>query len=221
MCLSFLDPSISYDLNLTHLRPVCTMSFKNFREYLAWLYYQYLLITGIYVLEPWEKSIFNSILFSAIAMVVYTSYVFVPIHVRLALEFFSGIFGDQPQSTMALMNWRRQQFGLAPGRKKKKSSAHQSWNCLYLNGTFWKSEPYCLFLHPKPPWPYPMVLDTPQHLTFTLLMWKTLRKAFCFLFFVFFPVYLCFSGHTSCVSACYQGVLHERGTCGWYICMLP
>uniref|UniRef100_A0A3P8UH96 Serine palmitoyltransferase small subunit B n=1 Tax=Amphiprion percula TaxID=161767 RepID=A0A3P8UH96_AMPPE len=80
------------------------MNFKNLREYLAWLYYQYLLITGIYVLEPWEKSIFNSILFSAIAMVIYTSYVFIPIHVRLALEFFSGIFGGQPESTMALMN---------------------------------------------------------------------------------------------------------------------
>ncbi|XP_072314517.1 serine palmitoyltransferase small subunit B [Eucyclogobius newberryi] len=80
------------------------MTFKHLREYLAWLYYQYLLITGIYVLEPWEKSIFNSVLFFAIAMVIYTSYVFVPIHVRLALEFFSGIIGGQPESTMALMN---------------------------------------------------------------------------------------------------------------------
>lgn len=80
------------------------MSFKSLREYLCWLYYQYLLITGIYVLEPWEKSIFNSVLFSAIAMVIYTSYIFVPIHLRLALEFFSGVLGDQRQSTMALMN---------------------------------------------------------------------------------------------------------------------
>ncbi|XP_056297704.1 serine palmitoyltransferase small subunit B [Pseudoliparis swirei] len=79
------------------------MIFKSFREYLAWLYYQYLLITGIYVLEPWEKSIFSSILFSAIAMAIYTSYVFVPIHVRLALEFFSGISGVQPESTVARM----------------------------------------------------------------------------------------------------------------------
>ncbi|XP_062242592.1 serine palmitoyltransferase small subunit B [Platichthys flesus] len=80
------------------------MIFKNLREYLAWLYYQYLLITGIYVLEPWEKSIFNSILFSVIAMVIYTSYVFVPIHMHLALEFFSGVFGGQTKSTMTLMN---------------------------------------------------------------------------------------------------------------------
>lgn len=90
--------------NISGFSPGCKMSFKSLREYLAWLYYQYLLITGIYVLEPWEKSIFNSVLFSAIAMVIYTSYVFVPIHLRLALEFFSGIFGDQPKSIMALMN---------------------------------------------------------------------------------------------------------------------
>ncbi|KAM9319207.1 serine palmitoyltransferase small subunit B isoform 1-T1 [Pholidichthys leucotaenia] len=84
--------------------PACRMNFKNLREYLNWLYYQYLLITGIYVLEPWEKSIFNSVLFSAIGMVIYTSYVFVPIHVQQALEFFSGISSGQPESTMALMN---------------------------------------------------------------------------------------------------------------------
>uniref|UniRef100_A0A4W4FLA3 Serine palmitoyltransferase small subunit B n=1 Tax=Electrophorus electricus TaxID=8005 RepID=A0A4W4FLA3_ELEEL len=68
------------------------MDVKNLCDYLGWLYYQYLLITGIYVLEPWEKSIFNTVLFTMVAMVVYTSYVFVPIHVRLALEFFSGLF---------------------------------------------------------------------------------------------------------------------------------
>lgn len=92
------------DALAVHICPMCTMSIKNLQEYLAWLYYQYMLITCIYVLEPWEKSLFNLVLFSAIAMVVYTVYVFVPLHVRLALEFFSGIFGDQPQSAMALMN---------------------------------------------------------------------------------------------------------------------
>ncbi|KAI4888599.1 hypothetical protein NFI96_004398 [Prochilodus magdalenae] len=74
------------------------MDVKNMREYMGWLYYQYLLLTGIYVLEPWEKSIFNTVLFTMVAMVVYTSYVFVPIHVRLALEFFSGLCGEQPES---------------------------------------------------------------------------------------------------------------------------
>uniref|UniRef100_A0AAR2JU27 Serine palmitoyltransferase small subunit B n=1 Tax=Pygocentrus nattereri TaxID=42514 RepID=A0AAR2JU27_PYGNA len=62
------------------------MDVKNMREYMGWLYYQYLLITGIYVLEPWEKSIFNTVLFTMVAMVVYTSYVFVPIHIWCNFE---------------------------------------------------------------------------------------------------------------------------------------
>lgn len=77
---------------------------KTVREYVSWLYYQYLLITGIYVLEPWEKSIFNTVLFTMVAMVIYTSYVFVPIHVQLALEFFSGLVRGHSESTVALMS---------------------------------------------------------------------------------------------------------------------
>ncbi|XP_065136085.1 serine palmitoyltransferase small subunit B, partial [Paramisgurnus dabryanus] len=73
------------------LRFALRVNMKNIREYVGWLYYQYLLMTGIYVLEPWEKSIFNTVLFTMVAMVIYTSYVFVPIHVRLAMEFFSGL----------------------------------------------------------------------------------------------------------------------------------
>ncbi|KAA0702483.1 B Protein ADMP Small subunit of serine palmitoyltransferase [Triplophysa tibetana] len=80
------------------------VNMKTMREYVSWLYYQYLLITGIYVLEPWEKSIFNTLLFTMVVMVVYTSYVFVPIHVCLALEFFSGLARGHPESTVALMS---------------------------------------------------------------------------------------------------------------------
>ncbi|KFO91744.1 Serine palmitoyltransferase small subunit B, partial [Buceros rhinoceros silvestris] len=53
-----------------------------------WLYYQYLLVTCSYVLEPWERSMFHTITVTVFAMVVYTAYVFVPIHVRLAFQFF-------------------------------------------------------------------------------------------------------------------------------------
>lgn len=99
---SFLCPSLSYP-HPDHWSSM-RMDFKYLKEYLGWLYYQYLLITGIYVLEPWEKSIFNSVLFSSMAMVIYASYAFVPVHVRLALKFFSGICGEQPERTMALIN---------------------------------------------------------------------------------------------------------------------
>ncbi|XP_032049600.1 serine palmitoyltransferase small subunit B [Aythya fuligula] len=80
------------------------MDIKHVKDYIYWLYYQYLLITCSYVLEPWEQSMFHTITVTVFAMVVYTAYVFVPIHVRLAFEFFSQIFGGQPDSTVNIVN---------------------------------------------------------------------------------------------------------------------
>uniref|UniRef100_A0A8C3J7W8 Serine palmitoyltransferase small subunit B n=6 Tax=Neoaves TaxID=3078114 RepID=A0A8C3J7W8_9CHAR len=80
------------------------MDIKRVKDYIYWLYYQYLLITCSYVLEPWEQSMFHTIIVTVFAMVVYTAYVFVPIHVRLAFEFFSQIFGGQPESTVSIVN---------------------------------------------------------------------------------------------------------------------
>uniref|UniRef100_A0A8C4WTF3 Serine palmitoyltransferase small subunit B n=1 Tax=Eptatretus burgeri TaxID=7764 RepID=A0A8C4WTF3_EPTBU len=54
---------------------------------LCWLYYQYLLVTCCYVMEPWEQTLFNFIFISTIDMVFYTTYVFVSIHVYLATRF--------------------------------------------------------------------------------------------------------------------------------------
>ncbi|XP_048460390.1 serine palmitoyltransferase small subunit B isoform X1 [Rhincodon typus] len=79
------------------------MDVKGVKETLSWLYYQYLLVTCSYVLEPWEQTVFNSVLFIIVAMVLYTAYVFIPIHIRLALEFFSGLGAGQPESTVAIM----------------------------------------------------------------------------------------------------------------------
>uniref|UniRef100_A0A8V0X189 Serine palmitoyltransferase small subunit B n=2 Tax=Gallus gallus TaxID=9031 RepID=A0A8V0X189_CHICK len=80
------------------------MDIKRVKDYIYWLYYQYLLITCSYALEPWEQSMFHTIMVTVFAMVVYTAYVFVPIHVRLAFEFFSQIFGVQPDSTVSVVN---------------------------------------------------------------------------------------------------------------------
>ncbi|XP_054839635.1 serine palmitoyltransferase small subunit B [Eublepharis macularius] len=80
------------------------MDLKRVKDYIYWLYYQYLLISCSYVLEPWERSMFHMIIITVVAMVMYTAYVFVPIHVRLAFEFFSQMFGSQPESTVLLMN---------------------------------------------------------------------------------------------------------------------
>lgn len=78
-----------------------TMDFKRVKEYFAWLYYQYQIITCCAVMEPWEQSMFNTIILTIVAMVVYTAYVFIPIHIRLAWEFFSKICGYDS----SISNW--------------------------------------------------------------------------------------------------------------------
>ncbi|KAK1344172.1 hypothetical protein QTO34_014737 [Cnephaeus nilssonii] len=70
-----------------------TMDFRRVKDYFSWLYYQYQIISCCAVLEPWEQSMFNTILLTIVAMVVYTAYVFIPIHIRLAWEFFSKMCG--------------------------------------------------------------------------------------------------------------------------------
>uniref|UniRef100_A0A8V5G2M4 Uncharacterized protein n=2 Tax=Melopsittacus undulatus TaxID=13146 RepID=A0A8V5G2M4_MELUD len=55
---------------------------------MSWLYYQYLLITALYMLEPWERTVFNSMLVSIIGMALYTAYVFMPQHIMAILHYF-------------------------------------------------------------------------------------------------------------------------------------
>uniref|UniRef100_A0A4X1VFE1 Serine palmitoyltransferase small subunit B n=1 Tax=Sus scrofa TaxID=9823 RepID=A0A4X1VFE1_PIG len=78
------------------------MDFKGVKDYFSWLYYQYQIISCCAVLEPWEQSMFNTILLTIFAMVVYTAYVFIPIHIRLAWEFFSKICGYQEDSQLSM-----------------------------------------------------------------------------------------------------------------------
>uniref|UniRef100_A0A672TP57 Serine palmitoyltransferase small subunit A n=2 Tax=Strigops habroptila TaxID=2489341 RepID=A0A672TP57_STRHB len=57
-------------------------------KHMSWLYYQYLLITALYMLEPWERTVFNSMLVSIVGMALYTGYVFMPQHIMAILHYF-------------------------------------------------------------------------------------------------------------------------------------
>ncbi|KAI4893981.1 hypothetical protein NFI96_015499, partial [Prochilodus magdalenae] len=58
---------------------------------ISWFYYQYLLVTALYMLEPWERTVFNSLLVSVTAMAVYTGYVFMPTHIMAILHYFEVV----------------------------------------------------------------------------------------------------------------------------------
>lgn len=65
-----------------------TMALGTAWKQMSWLYYQYLLVTALYMLEPWERTIFNSLLISIVGMAVYTGYVFMPQHIMAILHYF-------------------------------------------------------------------------------------------------------------------------------------
>ncbi|CAM1319099.1 Uncharacterised protein g7100 [Pycnogonum litorale] len=57
-------------------------------------YFLYELNTGVYMLEPWEKLFFNSIVVGIMAMSVYTSYVYMPRYTRSVLAYFDYLDAD-------------------------------------------------------------------------------------------------------------------------------
>jgi len=54
-------------------------------------YFVYELRTSLYMLEPWEKTTFNTALLAFIAMASYTTYAFLPTYTRSALQYFGLI----------------------------------------------------------------------------------------------------------------------------------
>jgi len=54
-------------------------------DYLSWLYLQYCLITGLYMLEPWERAIFNTFVIGLLSGLALIVYVFVPVPFSLGV----------------------------------------------------------------------------------------------------------------------------------------
>ncbi|XP_025028623.1 serine palmitoyltransferase small subunit B-like [Python bivittatus] len=61
---------------------------KRVKNYFRWLYFQYLLITCCIDLEPWENVLANIFVITIITMLAFTMYVFIPIHLHMAFQFF-------------------------------------------------------------------------------------------------------------------------------------
>uniref|UniRef100_H2Z1J7 Uncharacterized protein n=1 Tax=Ciona savignyi TaxID=51511 RepID=H2Z1J7_CIOSA len=54
---------------------------KTLFGYVEWLYFIYCLTTGIYMLDAWERYVFNSCLILVLSMSFYTAYAFLPQHI--------------------------------------------------------------------------------------------------------------------------------------------
>ena len=55
---------------------------RRFFKFLHWLYLQYLLNTALYMLEPWERILFSTLLVAILSTALYSALVFLPHHLR-------------------------------------------------------------------------------------------------------------------------------------------
>lgn len=65
--------------------------YQKLRAWLALKNYQYQAITGIFMLEPWERMIFNATLVTILGMSVYTTYAYLPAYVH-HMGSYLGVF---------------------------------------------------------------------------------------------------------------------------------
>ncbi|KAF7704464.1 hypothetical protein HF521_021536 [Silurus meridionalis] len=84
-------PEEGAEEELWRTRQAENMALGDAWKQISWFYYQYLLVTALYMLEPWERTIFNSLLVSVAAMAVYTGFVFMPQHIMAILHYFEVI----------------------------------------------------------------------------------------------------------------------------------
>nr|CAG8554290.1 7502_t:CDS:2 [Entrophospora candida] len=52
--------------------------FRTIRDYLALKNYQYEVTTALYMLEPWEKALFNTLVLVGLALFTYTTVYYLP-----------------------------------------------------------------------------------------------------------------------------------------------
>lgn len=79
------------------------MDFKSMKNYLYWLYCQFELITCSYLMEPWEKLLFYTFNISMLVMISYTAYIFIPVHISTAFQFFLHLLGNQHENAVSIV----------------------------------------------------------------------------------------------------------------------
>jgi len=68
---------------------------KRISAFFEFWYYQYLLVTALYMLESWERMVFNCFLIAFIAMASYTAYLFLPGHIVMLSHFIEYALGSR------------------------------------------------------------------------------------------------------------------------------
>ncbi|CAF0951343.1 unnamed protein product [Adineta ricciae] len=122
----FFDTKLSYTFKHSYWKTMISYIRRVFK-FIHWLYLQYLLNTALYMLEPWERLLFSTLLFAILSTALYSALVFLPHHIR-SMEKFSN---------NSIMNVTRRTPYLNTSSKNDdesmmKQTRKSSWfNCLY------------------------------------------------------------------------------------------
>jgi len=69
-------------------------AYRKLLSLLEYMYLQYLLMTAIYMLEPWEQKLINSILVGLTAMIIYTGFIFIPRYLDNIVDYSGYVAGS-------------------------------------------------------------------------------------------------------------------------------
>lgn len=73
---------------------------KRISSFCEFWYYQYILVTALYMLESWERKIFNCFLLAFVGMASYTAYIFLPGHLVMLGHFLEYIMGSRYEDSL-------------------------------------------------------------------------------------------------------------------------
>ncbi|NXE95571.1 SPTSB palmitoyltransferase, partial [Menura novaehollandiae] len=79
------------------------MDVKRTQDYLYWLFCQFELITCSYLMEPWEKVLFYTFNLAMAALLLYTAYVFVAVHVSSAFQLLWHFPGKPRENALSVV----------------------------------------------------------------------------------------------------------------------
>ncbi|XP_005094237.1 serine palmitoyltransferase small subunit A [Aplysia californica] len=76
---------------------------KAYDRFSYW-YFSYTILSNVYFLEPVERWACNAMLVFFLALVLYTSYVYLPGHSVMMLHFFRYLFGMETESDVTVVD---------------------------------------------------------------------------------------------------------------------
>ncbi|RUS76773.1 hypothetical protein EGW08_015450 [Elysia chlorotica] len=78
------------------------MEVQSFIDKVKYWYFSYTILSNVYFLEPVERLVCNILLVFFVALVIYTSWLYLPGHSLMMLHFFKYLFGMETDADVTV-----------------------------------------------------------------------------------------------------------------------